>query len=185
MSKWNTDTLQVSLSAARRYDVTESFSVMPFTLLSYTHASNKQRKDDGSYCSGGYYWDDDDDCDESHWDNRGRFENLSLEVGVMLEHTFRFSRGMAWSNSLSGSYCPDIVRKDPYYTFNDTWWEGETMYQSRYRGKGYPADRQAFKARFLSRLACSEFLAFFVSYQASLRDSYAEHHAAVGVSVSF
>lgn len=185
MSKWNTDTYFVTFATSWRYDVTESFSVMPFTKISYMHADNKKRRDeDGSFCSGHHDWDD-DTCNESHWDNRGKFDNITLELGLTLEHVIRFSQGKAWVNSLSGSYCPDILRNDPHYTFNDTWWEGDTMYQSQYKGKGYSADRQAFKVKFLSRISCSENLSVFASYQACLRESYTEHQVALGVSSSF
>lgn len=185
MSKWSTDTYFFSFTTSWRYDVTESFSVMPFTKISYMHASNKKKKDEDSfYCSGHHDWDD-DTCNESHWDNRGKFDNLSVEIGLTLEHTLRFAQGKAWVNSVSGSYCPDIVRNDPHYTFDDTWWEGDTLYQSLYRGKGYSADRQAFKVKFLTSFSFSENLSVFASYQACLRESYTEHQAALGVSSSF
>lgn len=182
MSRWNTDTFLISFSTAWRYDVTESLSVTPFTKLSYTHSSNKEKRENGySYCSDHH---EDDDCYDN-WDNRGKLDNLSLEMGLTLEHAIRFSQGTVWTNSLSGSYCPDILRKNPHYTFKDTWWEGDTMYESRYRGQGYPSARQAFKVGFLSRLACNENVSLFASYQVSLRESYTEQQATLGVSFSF
>ncbi len=37
---------------------------------------------------------------------------------------------------MSGSYCPDIYRNDPHYTFRDGWWEGDEYRESRYKGEG-------------------------------------------------
>lgn len=190
-SKWDTETLDISLSAAWSYQATRSFSITPFARISYLHISNKV-KEDGGGCGGesGWWWDDDDDWyddwhGDSRWENRGSFDNLAVELGLTLEHTIRFSGGRTWTNALSGSYCPDIYRNNPHHTFNDTWWEGDELYQSRYKGKGYAPGRHAFKAKIMSRLVCSEGLSVFASYQACFRDSYVEHRAALGVAVEF
>lgn len=188
-STWDTETWNVALSAAWRYEVSRSFSIMPFAKMSYVHASNKVKKDD--YDDEGYdsswWWDDDDEYwrRESRWENRGSFDNLALEVGVTLEHAIRFSNGMMWTNAISGSYCPDIWRNNPHHTFNDIWWDGDTVYESRYGGRGYAPARQAFKVKFLSRFVRSENLSIYASYQACFRESYTEHRAALGVAVVF
>ena len=63
--------------------------------------------------------------------------------------------------------------------------DGDTVYESRYRGRGYAPARQAFKAKFLSRFVCSENLSIYASYQACFRESCTEHRAALGVAVVF
>lgn len=187
-SKWDTETWNISLSAEWRYQATKSFAVIPFARVSYLHASNKVEKDDYDD-DDSWWWDDVEEewVQDSHsrWENRGSMNNVALELGLTLEHVIRFSNGKTWTNALSGSYCPDIYRSNPRHTFNDTWWEGDAMYESSYRGSGYTPSRKAFKAKFMSRLMCSERLSVYASWQTCFREDYLEHQAAVGVAVSF
>lgn len=188
-SKWDTETLNISLSAEWRYQATRSFAIIPFAKASYIHASNKVEKDGCDNGDSSWWWDDEDEIwvEDSHsrWENRGSLDNIALEVGLTFEHVIRFSSGRTWTNALSGSYCPDVYRNNPRHTFNDTWWEGDAMYEAPYRGRGYAPSRQAFKAKFMSRLMCSERLSVYAAYQACFREDYLEHQAALGVSVSF
>ena len=185
-SNWDSETFQAGLSASWRYQVTGSFSVIPFAGVTYVHGSNKVKKDTGG---GGsfWWWDDDDwdDDDDQRWDNRGTFDNVSLAMGVTLEHVIRFSGGAVWINALSGSYCPDIYRNDPHYTFRDGWWEGDEYGESRYKGKGYSPGKQSFKAKLLSKIVLNGRCSVHASYQAHFRESFLEHQAALGVSISF
>ncbi len=192
-SKWDSETGNIGLSASWRYQVTSSFSVIPFAGITYVHGSNKVKKDGRGGAGGSSWWEDfwwddddwDDDDDSQRWDNRGTFDNLSLAMGVTLEHVIRFSGNTVWINALSGSYCPDICRNDPHYTFRDGWWEGDEYYESRYRGKGYSPGRQSFKVKLLSRIAFNDRCSMFASYQAHFRESFLEHQAALGLSISF
>ena len=43
-STWDTETWNVALSAAWRYEVSRSFSITPFAKMSYVHASNKVKR---------------------------------------------------------------------------------------------------------------------------------------------
>ncbi len=171
---WDTWTYNTSLSLTWHYQVTKSLAISPFAGINYVHADNKQKR----YSN---YWDDDD----SSWDNRGKFDNLSLEVGLAFEHTATFANGTTWTNSISGSFCPDIIRNNPHYTFTDDWWEEDTHYIDIYNGSGYPAARQAYKAKFISRFLSSNDFSVYISYQATLRDSYISHVAALGIAQSF
>lgn len=173
---WDTWTYNTGVSAAWRYQATKSFAISPFIGLNYTHAENKKRRDDG-------YWDD--YYDDRVWDNRGKFDNLSLEAGLALEHTATFASGATWSNSIAGSFCSDVVRNNPHYTFVDNWWEGDTHYKDVYHGHGYPASRQAFKGKFISRFISSKNFSVYMSYQICFRDSYVTHQAAIGTAISF
>ena len=193
-SKWNSETFQAGLSASWRYQVTNSFSVIPFMGVTYVHGANKVKRDDrGGYGDsswwGDYWWDDDDwdddDDDNQRRDNRGTFDNVSLAMGGTLEHVLRLSGNTVWINALSGSYCPDIYRNDPHYTFRDGWWEGDEYRESRYKGKGYSPGKQSFKVKLLSRMVFNDRCSVFASYQAHFRESFLEHQAALGVSVSF
>lgn len=172
-SKWDSETFQVGLSASWRYQVTDYFSVIPFMGVTYVHGANKVKRDD---------WDDDYD---QRWDNRGTFDNVSLAIGLTLEHILRLSGNTVWINALSGSYCPDVYRNDPHYTFRDGWWEGDEYHESRYKGKGYSPGKQSFKVKLLSRMVFNDRCSVFASYQAHFRESFLEHQAALGVSVSF
>lgn len=193
-SRWDSETFQAGLSASWRYQVTNSFSVIPFMGVTYVHGANKVKRDDrGGYGDsswwGDYWWDDDDWGDDDdynqRWDNRGTFDNVSMAMGVTLEHVLRLSGNTIWINALSGSYCPDICRNDPHYTFRDGWWEGDEYRESRYKGKGYSPGKQSFKVKLLSRMVFNDRCSVFASYQAHFRESFLEHQAALGVSVSF
>lgn len=77
--------------------------------VTYVHGANKVKRDDrGGYGDsswwGDYWWDDDYN---QRWDNHGTFDNVSLAMGVTLEHVLRLSGNTVWINALSGSYCPD------------------------------------------------------------------------------
>lgn len=195
-SKWDSETFNVGLSASWRYQVTRSFSVIPFAGVTYVHGANKVKRDrvyddsgweDDYWDDDGGYWDDDGGYwdDGQRWDNRGKFDNVSLAMGVTLEHVLRFSGGAAWINALSGSYCPDIYRNDPHYTFRDGWWEGDEYCESRYKGKGYSPGKQSFKVKLLSKMVFNDRCSVYASYQAHFRESLLEHQAALGVSLSF
>ena len=108
-----------------------------------------------------------------------------MAMGVTLEHVLRLSGNTVWINALSGSYCPDIYRNDPHYTFRDGWWEGDEYRESWYKGKGYSPGKQSFKVKLLSRMVFNDRCSVFASYQAHFRESFLEHQAALGVSVSF
>lgn len=118
-STWDTETWNVALSAAWRYEVSRSFSITPFAKMSYVHASNKVKKDDyddEDYDSS-WWWDDDEYWRrESRWENRGSFDNMALEVGVTLEHAIRFSNGMMWTNAISRKLLPGhMAQQSPPY----------------------------------------------------------------------
>lgn len=188
-NKWDTTTASTSLSAAWRCQVTSSFSVTPFIGLNYVHADNERKRDNGNTCNGDGYWDDDGDWVDTdcrtRMDNLGKFDSLSLEAGITLEHMIHFRNGYTWTNSLSGSFCPDVLRNDPHHTFVDGWWEDGNYYEDHYRGKGYSPSRQAFKARFTSRFTTGSQSSVYASYQAVFRDAYTAHQIALGFSHSF
>lgn len=172
---WDTWTYNTALSVTWRYQATKSFAIAPFVRLDYTHADNKQERNDSCW--------HDDGC--NRWDNRGKFDNLALDVGLTLEHTATFSSGAIWTNSISGSFCPDIVRNNPHYTFEDNWWENDIHYKDIYNGSGYPASRQAYKGKVISRFISSRGFSIYLTYQIILRDSMTAHQAALGIAQSF
>lgn len=53
------------------------------------------------------------------------------------------------------------------------------------KGKGYSPGKQSFKVKLLSRMVFNDRCSVFASYQAHFRESFLEHQAALGVSVSF
>ena len=50
---------------------------------------------------------------------------------------------------------------------------------------GYSPGKQSFKVKLLSRMVFNDRCSVFASYQAHFRESFLEHQAALGVSVSF
>lgn len=163
LGSWDNQAVMATLMATWREKLNESWALLPIFGLEFTNAVQKSFND------------------EDFFREDGKMNNLSLNIGIGLEHVMKLSHNNFWVNALSISYVPDVHRDNPHAreSYNDGIWSDS------YECKGMSIARNAGRINYNTQYIFSQNWSLYANYGLDFRGDALSQQVSTGVKFSF